>query len=249
MHGRTDRRPRSGGRDHRRHRRGHVPGRVHATHRRLPDPVDRQRTPEPVVTHDEVGGLQADPGEEVHPRLDRARGGEGVEGHELAGPEGHAGQSVALGLHRRDRLAHDLDPAGAETCQSGVVDERLIGDERDHVIAQCAEHEGVVGTVRGRHEHADAPIANLPPVAERAVHDPAPPLLREPRDLRQDVDGAGGDDQPACRHDHARVERDREADGVGPVPVRGGRRHDPPGRHLDVVCGDLLATDATELRG
>ena len=113
-------------------------------------------------------------------------------------------------------------------------------------------HEGVAPAelIRiGRDEDPDPLVADLPPVAERAVHDPAPPLLGQARDLGQDVHGAGGHDQPACRDDRAGVQRDREPDRVVAVTGRGGRGHDPPGRDLDAVGGDLVATDADQLGG
>ncbi len=74
-----------------------------------------------------------------------------------------------------------------------------------------------------------------------------PPLSASPG-RPQDVDGAGGDDQPAGGDDPAGVERDREADRVGVGARGGGRGHDPPGRHLGPVRGDLVAARSASAR-
>jgi hypothetical protein len=89
----------------------------------------------------------------------------------------------------------------------------------------------------------DAPVADLVPVAERAVDDVTTPVLREALDLGELVDETGG-------REHAAGDDRVPADEVDPELVVVGARHArrASGQDLPAVAAHLLTPDGGQLR-
>jgi hypothetical protein len=118
-----------------------------------------------------------------------------------------------------------------------------VPEERD-VVAQLAEEQRLVHGHGTGGQDADRLVADLPPVAVRAVQDVAAPALGHARQVGQLVDQPGGHQQPAGRHLTPVVQGDAEAAVVLPSGCR-----DDPGHDLSPVAGQLVPADGQEFEG
>jgi transcriptional regulator with XRE-family HTH domain len=111
-----------------------------------------------------------------------------------------AGEPVAGDLQAGHRAGDHADPARGEL--PGLVEgQRRRGVPEQHDGAgELPEEQGLVYRRFAARQHADDLVAYLPPVAVRAVHHVAPPALAQPGYVRQLVDHAGRDHQPARDH-------------------------------------------------
>ena len=118
---------------------------------------------------------------EVLERDDRPRG------------EPDAGERVVGGEHLDDLAVDEPDAAGLEAFAVLVAERRAGVPQDGDVVAELAEHQGLVRAHRAGGQHPDRLVADLPPVAEGAVQHVACPPLRKTRDVRELVAQAGGD--------------------------------------------------------
>ena len=130
-----------------------------------------------------------------------------------------------LALHDRDRACGQLF-ALLRGQRGGVRKQR-------HLIAQLPEQQRLMRRHRPGGQHADAPVADLPAVAVRAVHHVAAPVLRQPGHLGQFVDEPGRHQQPAGPHRPRRrarsgTARPSRADSGHPCLARPDRRTASP---------------------
>ena len=118
-------------------------------------------------------------------------------------------------------------PRAANCSACSSVGAGVVRREEGDVGAPLPEQQRLVHRHRAARQHADGPVADLPPVAVRAVQHVAAPPLAQPRHVRELVDQAGGHQQPARPHRAAVGQRHGEpvavADGRVDLPV-----HDPP---------------------
>src|SRR4051812_34745318 len=119
-------------------------------------------------------------------------------------------------------------PRGDDPCAVAAEDDRsapgLQRQRQLHAAETFAEHDEPL-------------VATLPPVAVRAVEERAPVALARPRQVRQVVDDAGGNQQKAGPLGSAVREADVEA---RIQPLDAGHADFPA---LDLVTGQLLSAE------
>jgi hypothetical protein len=107
-----------------------------------------------------------------------------------------ARESVPDDLEGGDLPLHDRDPARGQPLRLLVGGPGRGVQEQGDVGAPLPEQQRLVRGPRARGEDTDRLVADLPPVAVRAVQHVAPPALPDPRNVRQLVDQPRGDEQP-----------------------------------------------------
>jgi hypothetical protein len=91
--------------------------------------------------------------------------------------------------------------------------------EEDHVVRPLPDELRVLDSSRLITENADRLIANLPPVAVRAMQEIATPSFADTSDRRQVISDTGCDQNPAGCQNAATGQADEEArlDGGDPI--------------------------------
>src|SRR4029077_16572985 len=140
-----------------------------------------------------------------------------------------------------DRLAADEHAVAREATALRRVEARAVRADED-VLAPRPQSQREADDVLAAAECGEPAIAALPPVAVRAVEDRSAVALFESVDRRQVVDHAGGDEQIAPGLLDAVAQADAKAVGLAL------RRGDADAAELDVVDGQLAASQLVELR-
>jgi hypothetical protein len=131
-------------------------------------------------------------------------------------------------------------------------------DEEGHVVAPLPDEQRVLHRAGVGTQDADRLVADLPPVAVRAVQEIAAPLLPDTLDVRQLVAVASGDQDSARIQRSAHVEDHREEDENRRLeeighdadtnePRRSVCAPDPPLRRGHVLVG-VSAREMVEVR-
>ena len=185
-----------GGLQHLLARIGHVAGRVEARYRRRPGRVRLHEVPEPgrvcrgsEAERRERLGAHPEPGTD-HDRV----GVDAFAGRPARPPATWPSAPVTM---RLDLPVDDLHPAGSQGVELGVVHVGGVVEHDGEPGAELAEQPGRVESRRVGDDLDDSPVADLVSVAERAVDDVAPPVLREAVDVGELVDQTGGGKHPA----------------------------------------------------
>ena len=185
---------------------------------------------------------------EPHERFDAHR--EPRADHDRVGVDAHVvGQldrrdvAVGTGDDAAHLSVHDVDTAGSQGIELGVVHVDRVVEHHSEPGAQLAEQRGGVETPRVGDDLDDAPVADLVAVAERTVDDVAAPVLGEAVDVRELVDETGGGQHSSGDQRMATGELDAEAAVVGAGDVDGAA-----GEDLTAVAADLLTTNGGQLR-
>ena len=157
-----------------------------------------------------VVGYEAGPNEHCGPR------------HRLAGVELDAGQVVVLDDQAGRPGSSTTPMARAASCSRwSAVSSGAVGEEHD-VVGPLPDEVRVGDGLGSAAEHAEGLIADLVPVAVRAVQEVATPALTDAGDVGELVAQAGGDQDAPGSQGPAVVEDDVEVPAARDRSARGG---------------------------
>ena len=145
---------------------------------------------------------------------------------------------------RSDAIVDDVHPGSSQVLDLAVAGVDPLVEHQREPGAQLAEQTSPVEPRRMGDDLDDAPVADLEPVAERAVDDVATPVAGKALDVGEFVDQTGCGEHPAGEHRVAADELDAEAIVLGSRHL-----HHAAVDHLDAIAADLVATDRGQLRG
>ena len=166
-----------------------------------------------------------------------------------AAMDGILGEAIDdwLGRRTRDDAVHvsqqDRRPAGAQRVKPGAVHLSGLVEHHSELRGQVAEQLGDVQPRWMGDNLDDALVADLVAVAERAVDDVAPPVLREALDVRELVHQARGGKDPAGNDGVAAGELDAEV-----ARFAAAHAGDEAVEDLAAVAADLFAANGGQLR-
>ena len=151
----------------------------------------------------------------------------------VGGPD--ADESAVLGDHLGDRALDHDDVAGGELLGLLLGQRRGLVQEQHDVVGPLSPQQRAVDGEGVGADHADGPVAHLPPVAVGAVQHVVTPALAQSGYVGELVDQPAGDQQPA-RPDRAPVgQPDAEAVALARRPRR-------------PAVGDVAAVSRTSAR-
>ena len=151
---------------------------------------------------------------------------------------------VVAGDDAPDALVDDVHPGRSQGLDAGVTGVDAVVEHQGEPCAELPEQAGRVEPRRMGDDLDDPAVADLEPVAERAVDDVATPVVGEALDVGEHVDQTGGGEHPAGDQRVAADELDAEVIVVGP-----GHLDHAAVDHLAAVAADLVATDRGQRRG
>jgi hypothetical protein len=144
-----------------------------------------------VPAHLHVDRLEPERLQHADPGGEPGRDDHRVERDDLARTQPYPGQRVPGHLQAGHRARHDGDRARREPLRLLSLGCRAVVQQEQHVRAPLPPQLRLVRGPWPGGQHADAPVADLPPVAVRAVQHVTTPPLGQPGHVGQLVDQPG----------------------------------------------------------